>query len=423
MKMQSLKEFIGISIRESGESRRLKIKNTEESYKVLTIPLELCHYNENNGRISTYISQHLSSGEELQKDDIEAYNKVLEEFIYQSNPNALEKTKKNISLLGQLEPGVVLNDGRIIDGNRRFTALRKLKAEGKGDMFFNAILLDQSEGIDAKDIKKLELQLQHGKEKPIDYNPIDNLVDIYQDIIENELFSMEEYSNYVNKSVSDVKKMVKRAVLMNQFLEFINAEKQYYIARDWEFDTILQDMLMIIERQIKGIDIITILENKDDKQDVQEYMRIRDTLFTVALTGRMQKTHDLSRNMRDIGRHVMNYDEKEDFLDDIEDQVEDIYETLHEYDQVDLDTLSEVSKEIDEAQQEVVQKGEEYIESGRQKDVQTKPVTIMNKVIKDMEKLDMIQLKHMDDETEQEFLTQYNKLEAEMKKIAEALRV
>ncbi|ADC51478.1 hypothetical protein BpOF4_17185 [Alkalihalophilus pseudofirmus OF4] len=423
MKMQNLKEYIGISIKETGESRRLKIKNTEESYKVLTIPLELCHYNEKNGRISTYISQYLSSGEELQKNDIEAYNKLLEKFIYQSNPNALEKTKKNISLLGQLEPGVILNDGRIIDGNRRFTALRKLKAEGKGDIFFNAILLDQSVGIDAKDIKKLELQLQHGKEKPIDYNPIDNLVDIYQDIIENELFSIEEYSNYVNKSVSDVKKMVKRAVLMNQFLEFINAEKQYYIARDWEFDTILQDILTIIEGQIKGIDVITILENKDDKQDVQEYMRIRDTLFTVALAGRMQKTHDLSRNMRDIGRHVMSSDEKENFLDDLEDQVEDIYEALHEYEQVNLDTLSEVSKENDEAQQEVVQKGQQYIESGRQKDVQTKPVTIMNKVIKDMEKLDMVQLKHMDDETEQEFLTHYNKLEAEMKKIAEALRV
>lgn len=421
--MQNLKEYIGISIKETGESRRLKIKNTEESYKVLTIPLELCHYNEKNGRISTYISQYLSSGEELQKNDIEAYNKLLEKFIYQSNPNALEKTKKNISLLGQLEPGVILNDGRIIDGNRRFTALRKLKAEGKGDIFFNAILLDQSVGIDAKDIKKLELQLQHGKEKPIDYNPIDNLVDIYQDIIENELFSIEEYSNYVNKSVSDVKKMVKRAVLMNQFLEFINAEKQYYIARDWEFDTILQDILTIIEGQIKGIDVITILENKDDKQDVQEYMRIRDTLFTVALAGRMQKTHDLSRNMRDIGRHVMSSDEKENFLDDLEDQVEDIYEALHEYEQVNLDTLSEVSKENDEAQQEVVQKGQQYIESGRQKDVQTKPVTIMNKVIKDMEKLDMVQLKHMDDETEQEFLTHYNKLEAEMKKIAEALRV
>ncbi|WP_246056190.1 ParB/RepB/Spo0J family partition protein [Alteribacter natronophilus] len=421
--MQNLREHIGQSIMETEETRPLTIKNKEKMYKVLIIPLELCHYNEKNGRISTYISQYLSSGNEIQKGDIEAYNKVLEEFIYQSNPNALEKTKKNISLLGQLEPGVVLNDGRIIDGNRRFTALRKLKAEGEGDIFFKAILLDQSEGIDAKDIKKLELQLQHGKEKPIEYNPIDNLVDIYQDIIENKLFSIEEYSNYVNKSVSDVKKMVKRAVLMNQFLEYINAEKQYYIARDWEFDTILQDMLTIIERQIKGIDVITILENKDDKQDVQEYMSIRDTLFTVALTGRMQKTHDLSRNMRDIGRHVINSDEKEDFLEDLEDQVEDIYETLHEYDQVDLETLSKVSKEIDEAQQEVLQKGEEYIESGRQKDVQTKPVTIMNKVIKDMEKLDMVQLKHMDDETEQDFLTHYKKLETEMKKIAEALRV
>ncbi|ASF41310.1 hypothetical protein CEH05_19925 [Halobacillus halophilus] len=421
--MQNLKELIGQSIMKSEETRPLTIKNIQKMHKVLIIPLEYCHYNEKNGRISTYISKYLSTANELKKGDIEAYNKVLEQFIYESNPNALDKTKKNIQLLGQLEPGVILNDGRIIDGNRRFTALRKLKEDGNADIFFKAILLDQSEGIDEKDIKKLELQLQHGKEKPVEYNPIDNLVDIYQDIIENELFSVEEYSQYVNKNVSDVKKMVKRAILMNQFLQYINAEKQYYIARDWEFDTILQDMLNIIERQLKGIDVINILDDKTDKHEVQEYLCIRNTLFTLALTGRMLHTHDLSRHMRDIGKHVIDSDEKDDFLDDIEDHVDDIYDTLHEHDKIDLETLKEVSREIDKVQQDLAQKGEEYIESGKQSDVQTKPVSIMNKVLKDLEKLDFVQLKYMDDETEQDFLTHYSKLKKEMEKIDEALRV
>lgn len=431
--MQDLKQLIGQSIMETDETRPLFIKNKEKMYKVMIIPLEYCHYNEKNGRISTYISQYLSSGNELQKDDLKTYNQVLEQFIYDSNPNALDKTKKNIQLVGQLEPGVVLNDGRIIDGNRRFTALRKLQAEGKTNIYFKAILLDQTKGIDDKDIKKLELQLQHGKEKPVEYNPIDNLVDIYQDIIENKLFTIEEYSQYVNKPVGDVKKMVKRSVLMNQFLHYINAEKQYYIARDWEFDTIFQDILNIIERELKGIDVITILDAKgDNKSEVQEYLRIRNTLFTTALSGRMLKTNtqkkqrrsdDLSRYIRDIGKHIIDTDKKDEYLEEMEDFVDDIYDTLHDYDQLDLNTLQEVSKDIEGPQQDIVTKGEDYIDSGQLNDVQTKPVSIMNKLLKNFDQLDYVQLKYMDNETEQNFLTLYNKLKEEMKKIEEALRV
>ncbi|WP_252504309.1 ParB/RepB/Spo0J family partition protein [Sporosarcina sp. Marseille-Q4943] len=431
--MQDLKKLIGQSIMETDETRPLFIKNKEKMYKVLIIPLDLCHYNDNNGRISTYISKHLFSGGKLEKNDLEAYNKVLERFIYDSNPNALDKTKKNIQLVGQLEPGVVLNDGRIIDGNRRFTALRKLKAEGAKDIYFKAILLDQSEGIDDKDIKKLELQLQHGKEKPVEYNPIDNLVDIFRDLVENKLFTIEEYVQYVNKPISDVKKMVKRSVLMDQFLQYINAEKQYYIVRDWEFDTIFQDILNIIERQLKGIDVITILDAKsDNKSEVQEYLRIRNTLFTTALSGRMLKTNvqtkqrrsdDLSRYIRDIGKHVIDTDKKDRYLEEMEDFVDDIYDTLHDHDQLDDKTLQKVSKDIESTQQVIVTKGEDYIEHGQLTNVQTKPVTIMNKVLNSFEQLDYIQLKYMDNEMEQDFLTLYNKLKAEMEKIEEALRV
>lgn len=92
--MQNLKELIGETIMETEETRPLTIKNREKMYEVMIIPLEYCHYNEKNGRISTYISQYLSNGNELQKGDIKAYNKVLEQFIYDSNPNALDKTKK-----------------------------------------------------------------------------------------------------------------------------------------------------------------------------------------------------------------------------------------------------------------------------------------------------------------------------------------
>ena len=52
-------------------------------------------------------------------------------------------TKNNIEQFSQLEPGVVLTDGRVIDGNRRFTCLRVLHREtGKQEYnYFEAVIL------------------------------------------------------------------------------------------------------------------------------------------------------------------------------------------------------------------------------------------------------------------------------------------
>ena len=45
----------------------------------------------------------------------EEYNRVIEDFIIKSNPAAIEKTRNNIAMFNQREPGVTLSDGRIIE--------------------------------------------------------------------------------------------------------------------------------------------------------------------------------------------------------------------------------------------------------------------------------------------------------------------
>src|SRR5659263_247062 len=59
----------------------------------------------------------------------DSYNNIIHEFITESNRDAIKKTQTNIKLVGQQESGVVLSDGRIIDGNRRFTCLRNIQKE------------------------------------------------------------------------------------------------------------------------------------------------------------------------------------------------------------------------------------------------------------------------------------------------------
>ncbi|EKJ3565152.1 hypothetical protein PIF99_002667, partial [Enterococcus faecalis] len=157
------------------------------------------------------------------------YNEIIEKFIYESNSKAIDKTQKNIELVGQREAGVVLNDGRVIDGNRRYTCLRRLYNNGNSHRHFEAVILDRDINVNKKEIKLLELSIQHGEEGKVDYNPIDRLVGLYNDVIKNKLITPEEYQQTVNESKSSINKKMEQANLMVEFLEFIGAPEKFYI--------------------------------------------------------------------------------------------------------------------------------------------------------------------------------------------------
>lgn len=125
----------------------------------------------------------------------------------------------NISMVGQREPGVTLADGRIIDGNIRFTCIRQLNREGDEVFSFETVILNADIDTGRKKIKMLELAIQHGEEKKVDYSPIEIVIGAYQDIIETELLTIEEYAESTNQSISEVKKRLEVGKLVIEFLD------------------------------------------------------------------------------------------------------------------------------------------------------------------------------------------------------------
>lgn len=114
---------------------------TDKMLEVYRIPLKYLYYNDENGRIATQIRR---SSEDIQacSDAVSAkYNDQVAKFIEEDNLAALNKTKKSIQSKGQQVYGYVLKDGRIIDGNRRFTALRQLTKETGRTFYFEAVIL------------------------------------------------------------------------------------------------------------------------------------------------------------------------------------------------------------------------------------------------------------------------------------------
>ena len=127
-------------------TKRLTIGGETKDYPVYKFPLECLYYNDQNGRINTVYHQYISNHGKLTPEIGDSkYNEIFEKFIFESKKQALKDTKKSIEERGQQEPGIILADGRVIDGNRRFTALRKLQEEKNIRWYFEAAILSTTD--------------------------------------------------------------------------------------------------------------------------------------------------------------------------------------------------------------------------------------------------------------------------------------
>ena len=231
-------------------TRKLTLGGVTKAYPVYRVRLDLLYYNDQNDRIATWITQYKSDPENAAFDtlDREQYNKTIEGFIIASNPAAMEKTKNNIALVNQREPGVVLADGRIIDGNRRFTCLRLLHAENPAFNYFETVILEASVQEDHKQIKMLELAIQHGEEQRVDYNLIDLAIGAYHDIVETGLLTIDEYAESTGMSVSEIKRRLEIAQLIIDFLAFMGVPGQYHVAREMQVFSVFNELIPLLRR-------------------------------------------------------------------------------------------------------------------------------------------------------------------------------
>lgn len=227
--------------------KNLVISKKSASYPVYRVPLKYLYYNDKNDRISTELIRYKSeNGEELPVD-IDAYNSIFENMIYKSDPDKLNRTKKSIADRGQDNPGVTLIDGRVVDGNRRLTCLRKIEKETNVEQYFETVILDKDYDNDYKYVKSLELELQMGVEGPVGYDPIDRLFGLYNSIRIEKKFTPEEYAKlFDNVTVKNVKDDLVLAELMCKYLEFIGSPGKFYIAKDMKLDGVLHEIPSVL---------------------------------------------------------------------------------------------------------------------------------------------------------------------------------
>ena len=374
-------------------TRKLTVDGVTSTYPVYRVKLDWLFYNDQNDRIATWISQYKSEHDGLAPDitDKETYNSVIEKFIIESNPEAIKKTRNNIEMVDQREPGVALTDGRIIDGNRRFTCLRELARKNERFQYFETVILDRNIESSAKEIKMLELAIQHGEETKVDYNPIDRYVGLYNDVVDTKLLTIEEYANSTNDSIAAVKTNVETAKLLVEFLEFINAPKQFYIARDLKISGPIEELVKLIKKC----------------RSEQEIKDLKVCVFNNIL---MQTEGDMTRFIRNI-KNIIGSDYQQNFMNEQKALAEKVAEKLPEVGHVNSEVIREVMRNDDEMGQELKNCMENYLTKVKKVETRHRPIQLVEKATQFLEGIDTNILSKMSDAELKRLVKQINKLE------------
>lgn len=383
-------------------TRKLTLNGITKIYPVYKIHIDALYYNDQNDRIASWISQYKDENgiESLTGLEREKYNDIIEKFIVYSNPMSIEKTQNNIQLVGQREPGVVLSDGRIIDGNRRYTCIRRISKSSPDNCWFEAVVLGNNLDMESskKAIKMLELTIQHGEEKRVDYNHIEKLIGIYNDIIDTKLLTIEEYATSTNESVNEVKKKVEAAKILAEFLAYINLEKQFHVAREYQIVALINDLVELLKKCI----------------EISEKERLKKIIFANILMNTIGDGRAFIKNLS----IVMSNGMFEDFIKEQEEIQDILLERLYIQSPKNYSELRIFYKSNNDLADSLKFSLEDAAKGARTKELYKKPSQIVSKTINSLRDIDVNIVRKLGSTEKSKMKNQINMLSKTIQRIS-----
>lgn len=362
-------------------------------YPVYRVRLDQLYYNDQNDRIATWISRYEAENGQGSLYDLnfEIYNRIIEDFICESNPEAINKTKKNIDTVGQREAGVALADGRIVDGNRRFTCLRQLQRETSEPLYFETVIMDMDIHEDKKQIKLLELAIQHGEESKVDYDLIDYAIGTYRDVVLTPILTVEEYAESANEKPADVRKRIEVAKVICEFLEHLKLPEQYHVARDYQVYSLFQEMMAPLNKLKKA-------EEKD---------QLKKIAFTNAM---MTAIADQRKFIRDIKGLVANGTYEAYFTDqkNIRENIQKEYADAPIHSKADVDAFAQGHAEFKEELQYSLDRA---LQKSRNVQLKNKPSETVSRCINSLMDVDTRLFSKLNPDEKGELLENIQELE------------
>lgn len=328
-------------IKRTAKQKTIILKNSSQEYDVYKIPVDILVYNPTNGRM--FMEAKRFENEEhinlatLKDIDPKKYNDEVENLIWSTNEERNLSTKRDIEKFGQIEPGVVLDDGTVVDGNRRFTCIRRLHREFPSDerfaYFLAAIIKVDGKQITRQLLKEYELRVQFGADEKVGYNVINKNMSIYWLIEKENSFDYTLIAELLGNGTTagDVSKICKTCKLVDEFLDYIGKSGEYQIAEDMKIYWPLEPLVTYFMNDGKNL---TELEKQERKHLFFDYLLTLD----VAL---------ITQNLRDglIKKVFKDSAETKKLIDEHKETIGDKIQTIIE-DSTDIDDFNESIKEL-----------------------------------------------------------------------------
>ncbi len=388
----NLKDLIGTeAVKKTTLTKKITLGGKEQAYPIYKVKLDYLFYNDQNDRVGTWISRYCAEhgADSLSTLKREEYNEIVEGFVVESNPDAIKKTQKNILRYGQREPGVTLIDGRIVDGNRRFTCLRRIDRETTDEQFFETVLIDVDAEADKKKIKLLELAIQHGEEKKVDYDLIDYAIGTYKDVEQTHLLTLEEYANSAEESVAEVQKRIDIARIIIEFMDYVKLPGRYYIAREYQVYSVFDEMLPVL-----------------NKLSEAEKVKLKTIVFNNVL---LQANRDQRKFIRDIKGLVSNANHSAYFNDQdaINHLIHEKFDVLEIKEKADLDDFAKNNAILSEKLRNSI---ERHLQASKERKALLKPLENVSKSVSLMADVDESTFEKMNNDEKEELLDGMNRL-------------
>lgn len=253
--------------------------------EVYKLPISLLSFNVDNGRFA--------AEKKLKEQDLgfelDNRNSAHEDYFLELLLPSNQKSKNLISDLdrnGQLRPGVITNDGFLVDANRRLACMKYLNSLNPNSKYQYLLVHRLPANVPAKEIYKLEVQFQIKADLKEEYNPINDLLKIREGLEYMSELELRETLDWTAKRIKDYQN---RLDLVDGFLGYINQPGNYTLLLN------LNEHFVEIQKEISAMKSLGLSPFKiDEAIDVMYRM----------LEINLDKSFDKSITQRDHIRYI-----------------------------------------------------------------------------------------------------------------------
>lgn len=216
---------------------------------IFRLPIDHLLFNIKNGRFKAeYIELIKKEGRELkteEKTDALKIQKLLINLDAKQSSILLDDLKK----YGQREPGIITNDGYVINGNRRMALLKTLFDNGEDEYGFLQVARLPPH-ISPQDLWKIEAGIQLSRKVQLDYGPINTLLKIKEGIDTGLSPQQIAKSLYGGFTADEILENIEQLKLINKYTKFIGDEGNFKLAEGVNEHFI--DLRSILSKAKKG---------------------------------------------------------------------------------------------------------------------------------------------------------------------------